>query len=322
MEREKILIIGPGRMGLGIAAAFALHEFEVVLIDLKSRSVEEYESVEKKRREELSSILCFLKRLGRLEESPEEIGSKILFSRDLEKHVLERAFIFEAIPEKPDEKVALFKKISPSLPRDTIIASTTSTIDIKTLKAGVVRPGNLLITHWLNPAFIIPLVEIARTKETDSEAVDRMKALLKRIGKVPVILNDSPGFIIPRIQAIAMNEAAHLLEERVATPEDIDAAIRFGLGFRLCVFGLLEFIDMGGLDILYYADAFLYSAFGSEKFKVPRLIEEKMKRGEVGPRTGRGIYDYDPATVNSLFERRYEKLLALLTLLEEGEKKP
>jgi 3-hydroxybutyryl-CoA dehydrogenase len=318
MEREHIFIIGPGRMGVGIALAFALHHFEVKLIDLKARSAEEYERVRKKAEQDVRSTLNFLRRIGRLKNSPEEIGSKISISHDLDKHHFEGSFIFEAIPERPDLKLALLRRISPCLRQDTIIASTTSTIDLKTLKAGFTHPAKLLITHWLNPAFIIPLVEIARTEETDADAVDRMKALLKRIGKVPVVLKDSPGFIIPRIQALAMNEATHLLEEGVATAEDIDTAIKYGLGFRLSVFGLLEFIDMGGLDILYYADEFLYSAFKNEKFKVPKLIEEKMKNGEVGPRTGKGIYDYDGIKVESLFEEKYEKLLKLLSLLEQG----
>ena len=318
MESEQIFIIGPGRMGVGIALAFALHQFEVTLIDLKPRSAEEYERVQKKAMQDAKSTLNFLGRIGRLKNSPEEIVSRISASHDLDKHHFEGSFIFEAIPERPDLKLALFRRMSPCLRQDTIIASTTSTIDLKTLKAGLTRPANLLITHWLNPAFIIPLVEIARTEETDADAVDRMKALLKRIGKVPVVLKDSPGFIVPRIQALAMNEATHLLEEGVATAEDIDAAITYGLGFRLSVFGLLEFIDMGGLDILYYADEFLYSAFKNEKFKVPRLIEEKMKKGEVGPRTGKGIYDYDGTKVEALFEEKYEKLLKLLSLLEQG----
>ena len=315
VKSEQIVIIGPGRMGLGIALAFALHQFEIKIIDLKARSPEEYEAVKKKAKQELSSNLKFLKRIGYLKDSLEKVASKISLFHGLKEEHLEGDFIFEAIPEKPDLKVALFKRISPYLHQNTIVASTTSTIDLKTLKTGFARPGKLLITHWLNPAFIIPLVEIARTDETDPESVDRMKDLLKEVGKIPVVLKDSPGFIIPRIQALAMNEAAHLVEEGIATPEDIDTAIKYGLGFRLSVFGLLEFIDMGGLDILYHADEFLYSAFKSERFKVPKFIEEKMKRGELGPRTGKGIYDYKDVKVNSLFEDRYERLIKLLSLL-------
>jgi 3-hydroxybutyryl-CoA dehydrogenase len=315
MERERIFIIGPGRMGLGIALAFALHRFKPIVIDLKSRRGETYATVEGRAKKELLSRVKFLRSVGRIKLPFEEILSRISFVHELAKCQFEHAVIFEAIPEKPDRKIALFKDLSPHLHDDTIVASTTSTIDLKTLKKGIGRPENLLITHWLNPAFIIPLVEIARTEETDRTAVERMKILLQSIGKVPVVLNDSPGFIVPRIQALAMNEAAHLLEEGVATAEDIDTAIKYGLGFRLSVFGLLEFIDLGGLDILYYADEFLYSAFKAEKFRTPGLIQEKMKKGEVGPRAGKGIFSYEDVNVERLFEERYRQLLTALNLL-------
>ena len=139
-----------------------------------------------------------------------------------------------------------------------------------------------------------------------------MVGLLKGIGKTPVVLMDSPGFIIPRIQALAMNEAVRILEEGIASAEEIDTAIRYGFGFRLSVFGLLEFIDLGGLDILYYADRFLYSAYKSERFLAPRLVDEKMKKGETGPRAGKGIYTYDKDGVEAVFEKKYRGLVKVL----------
>lgn len=316
MKNKKIIIIGPGRMGLGIALSFALKNGQVRIIDGKERLFDEYERVEKNAKEELYSNLKFLKKVGYLKGDLKKVMSNISFSYGINKENLEGDFIFEAIPEKPNLKIELYKKISPYVHRGTILASTTSTIDIKTLKQGFIHPDKLLITHWLNPAFIIPLVEIAFSNETDPHSIQHMKNLLKRIGKVPVVLKDSPGFIIPRIQAVAMNEAVRILEEGVATPEDIDRAIKTGFGFRLCAFGLLEFIDMGGLDILYYADDFLYSAFKSERFKVPKLIKEKMEKGETGPRTGKGIYEYKDVEIKTLFERKYKDLIKLLRFVK------
>ncbi|OGP73590.1 MAG: hypothetical protein A2V86_13100 [Deltaproteobacteria bacterium RBG_16_49_23] len=316
MKNKKIIIIGPGRMGLGIGLAFAFKNAQVKIIDGKQRSFEEYGRVEKKAREELYSNLKFLKKVGYLKGDLKRVISNISFSYGINKENLEGDFIFEAIPEKPDLKIELFKKISPYVHREAVLASTTSTININTLKKGFIHPDKLLITHWLNPAFIIPLVEIAFSSETDPRSIEHMKNLLKRIGKVPVVLKDSPGFIIPRIQAVAMNEAVRILEEGVATPEDIDRAIKTGFGFRLCAFGLLEFIDMGGLDILYYADDFLHSAFKSERFKVPKLIKEKMEKGETGPRTGKGIYEYKDVEIKTLFERKYRDLIKLLRFVK------
>jgi 3-hydroxybutyryl-CoA dehydrogenase len=186
------------------------------------------------------------------------------------------------------------------------------------LKDGFSYPDKLVITHWLNPAFIIPLVEIAISEGTDTRTIDQMKKVLKKIGKAPVVLKDSPGFIVPRIQALAMNEAVRILEEGVAPAEDIDAAIRTGFAFRLGVLGLLEFVDLGGLDILYYADDFLYSAFQSERFQKPKLVEEKMMKGEIGPRTGKGIYEYRNVDVRALFEKRYRDLIKLLKFMRKN----
>jgi 3-hydroxybutyryl-CoA dehydrogenase len=115
-----------------------------------------------------------------------------------------------------------------------------------------------------------------------------------------------------------MNEAVRIFEEGVATAEDIDAAIKTGFGFRLCVLGLLEFVDLGGLDILYYADDFLYSKFKSERFKKPKLVEEKMEKGEIGPRAGKGIYEYKNVNVRALFEKRYKDLIKLLHFMKEN----
>lgn len=316
MKNKKIIIIGPGRMGLGIALSFALRNAPVRIIDGKERSFDEYETVERNAKKELYSNLKFLKKAGYLKSDLKKVMSNISFSYEIKEENLEGDFIFEAIPEKPNLKIELYKKISPYVHREAILASTTSTIDIKTLKQGFIHPDKLLITHWLNPAFIIPLVEIAFSNETDPHSIQHMKNLLKRIGKVPVVLKDSPGFIIPRIQAVAMNEAVRILEEGVATPEDIDRAIKTGFGFRLCAFGLLEFIDMGGLDILYYADDFLHSAFKSERFKVPKLIKEKMEKGETGPRTGKGIYEYKDVEIKTLFERKYRDLIKLLRFVK------
>ena len=162
MKRQRIVIIGPGRMGLGIALAFALHKFEIKIVDLKSRSPGEYKAVAKKANQELTSNLKLLKRIGYLKGSLEKIVSNISFLHGLKEEHLEGDFVFEAIPEKADLKVALFKRISPYLHPETIVASATSTIDLKTLKTGFLNPGNFLITHWLNPALSSPLLRLPR----------------------------------------------------------------------------------------------------------------------------------------------------------------
>ena len=318
-SKKSVVVIGPGRMGQGIALAFALSGTPVTLVDVKERSDGEYMDMVGRARDQFASNLKLLKKVGYTESAPRDVLPLISFCRGIAKEHFRGSCIFEALPEKPDLKIQLFRDISPLISPKTIVASATSTIDIKTMAQGLAHPERLIITHWLNPAFIIPVVEVARGETTGDGVVRKMTQLLKGIGKVPVVLRDSPGFIIPRIQAGAMNEAVRILEEGIATAEEIDTAIRYGFGFRLSVFGLLEFIDMGGLDILYYADAFLYAAYKAERFKAPRLIDEKMKRGETGPRTGKGIYDYRNENVKLRFEKRYR---ALIDVLKAMKKRP
>ncbi len=315
---ERIVIIGPGRMGLGIALAFALRGFEVAVVDVKERGDGEYVRMVEKAKKELHSNCVLLRKVDDSALDPGCVTSRVSFYQGITAEHLKGISIFEALPEKPDLKIRLFRDISPFIDKKRVVASTTSTIDIGTLGKGLVNPERLLITHWLNPAFIIPLVEIAYSPATNPPSVKRMKRLLKGIGKVPVVLKDSPGFIIPRIQAGAMNEAVRILEEGIATAKEIDTAIRYGFGFRLSAFGLLEFIDMGGLDILYYADDFLYKTYKSDRFRAPSLIREKMKNGETGPRAGRGIYGYEKRNIRTLFEKRYRTLIEVLRAMTGG----
>src|SRR5204863_10027850 len=133
------------------------------------------------------------------------------------------------------------------------------------------------------------VVPSARTSE---DVVTRTLTLLERLGKVPVRCDDSPGFIGPRLQALLMNEAVRLVEEGDASPEDVDRAFKAGMGFRYAQVGIFEFIDWGGVDILHRASRFLAEALGDDRFKPARLVEEKVARNELGPKTGRGFFDY------------------------------
>ena len=314
---KNVVVIGPGRMGQGIALAFALRGTPVTLVDVKERPDDGYAEMVGEARRQFVSNMKLLGKVGYTESTSRDVLPLISFRRGIAKEHLRGGCIFEALPEKPDLKIRLFRDISPLISPKTIVASATSTIDIKTMAQGLTHPERLLTTHWLNPAFIIPVVEVARGQATDDRVVRRVTQLLKGIGKKPVVLRDSPGFIIPRIQAGAMNEAVRILEEGIATADQIDTATKYGFGFRLSAFGLLEFIDMGGLDILYYADAFLFSKYKAERFKAPKLIDEKMKKGETGPRTGKGIYDYRGENVKLRFERRYRTLINVLGAMEE-----
>ncbi len=312
MRPERITIIGAGRMGLGIAQVMATEGCSVKLVDIDKMAL-------KSAIEEIKSNLKLLQQMNHLDGSVEEIIGRIDVVNGVSGSIFDCDFLFESITEEPELKKALLADIDLYLNDRTVIASTTSTINLETFKGVLTRAERFLITHWLNPAFLVPLVEVAVSEETSAEAAERMILFLKEIGKVPVLLRDSPGFIVSRIQAAAMNEAVRLVEEGVASAGDIDTAIKAGFGFRLCVFGLLEFIDLGGLDILYHADQFLYSAFRQEQFKVPSSIKERMEKGEIGARTGKGLYDYSGIDTRSLFENRYQGFTELLDCIRSSK---
>jgi 3-hydroxybutyryl-CoA dehydrogenase len=260
-----------------------------------------------------------LKELGELSAPVDKLMEDLKLTKGLGSGLKECEIVFEALPERPEIKQRFISSIETLVDKETIIASATSTINLDTLWEVSSRPENIITAHWLNPAFIILLVEIAIGDRTSKRVAERAKAFLLEVGKVPVILKNSPGFILPRIQTAAMNKAVRLLDEGVTTAEDLDTAIKAGFGFRLAVLGLIEFIDLGGVDILYHASNFLYGALGQQQFKLLDSVREKMEAGEIGPKTGKGFFDYSNVNLESMFENRYKGFLELLNLVRRSK---
>lgn len=291
----RIAALGAGRMGRGIAHVFAYAGHSVVLVDVKPRSPAEAERVGREARAEIESSLAALAEIGAFPEAEiPAITDRISFAgRDAAPSALAAAdYVFEGVPEVLEWKREALAFAAPHLRAGAVLASTTSTFLVDTLAEFAPAPERFLNAHWLNPAYIVPLVELSPGLRTAPEVVAATKALLEAIGKVPVVCAAAPGFIVPRIQALAMNEAARLVEEGLATPEDIDKATRFGIGFRYAAMGLLEFIDYGGGDILFYASRYLAEALGDRRFAPPEIIDRNMREGRVGLRSGRGFYDF------------------------------
>lgn len=226
--------------------------------------------------------------------------------------------VFEGVPETLEAKRDAFALLSARLGADCIIASTTSTIAADQLAPLVTNPERFLNAHWLNPAHLIPLVELSPAQQTSEETLEQTRELLKAIGKVPVVCR-GPGYIVPRIQALAMNEAARLVEEGVASAEEIDLAIRAGFGPRFSVLGLLEFVDWGGGDILHNGSHFLAQHVSAERFAPPAIVKEHMARGTNGIRDGKGFYDYAGVDLDAY---RAERLKDLIGLLQQRQLMP
>ena len=313
--RDIIACLGAGRMGRGIAVVFAHAGHPVKLVDFKPRSAEEFRTLEAEALAEIRGVLTSLATFGLFDPAlVETILPRVSVVPESEAQAAfsSAAVIFEGVPEVLDLKRDALRRASQLAGPSPIIASTTSTILVDDISGAVEHPERFLNAHWLNPAYLVPLVEMSPGKDTDPAVTARLKELLEGIGKIPVICAARPGYIVPRIQALAMNEAARMVEEGVASAEDLDKAIKYGFGFRFAVLGMLEFIDWGGGDILYYASRYLTKALDNERYASPDIIARNMEAGHIGLKTQRGFLNYEGMDVDAYRAERLRAFVAML----------
>ncbi|MFD2249978.1 3-hydroxybutyryl-CoA dehydrogenase [Pseudochelatococcus lubricantis] len=315
MSREIVACIGAGRMGRGIAQSVAYGGHEIRLLDARARDGEAFGKLAGEVEAEIRQGLAALADLGAFDGAaiPAILGRVTVWPLDRAAEAVKgAAIVFEGVPEVREAKAAAFALFDAHADADAILASTTSTMLSTDLAQLTRRPGSFLNAHWLNPAFLMPLVELSPCEETDADVLSRLRAFLERLGKVPVVCKASPGYIVPRIQALAMNEAARLVEEGVASAEDVDKAVTYGFGLRFAVLGLLEFIDWGGGDILYYASNYLAQAFDDDRFAPPGIVRENMEAGRIGLKSGAGFFDYAGVDVDAYRRRRMAAFVSAL----------
>src|ERR1043165_117623 len=313
--RERIACLGAGRMGRGIAVVFAYAGHAVTLVDFKPRNQAAFEKLSAEALAEVRSVFATLAGFGLFDAGTvDTIAARVsvVAEAHAQAALSSASLIFEGVPEVLDLKRDALARASRLAGPAPIIASTTSTILVDDLSGAVEHPERFLNAHWLNPAFLVPLVEISPGTRTDPKVTERVTALLESVGKVPVVCAARPGYIVPRIQALAMNEAARMVEEGVASAAEIDKAIKYGFGFRFAVLGMLEFIDWGGGDILYYASRYLKDALGSERYAAPDIVERNMAEHRRGLRDGAGFLDYEGLDVEAYRRERLKAFVALL----------
>lgn len=282
-------------MGRGLAHVFAWGGWQVDLVDARARDHPAASALLRQAEAEVTRTLNLMAEFGQCDADavPGLQGRIGYLAADALPDALSRAdLVMEGVPETREAKAEALSLISAHVRAETIIASTTSTMLSTELAAHVRAPERFLNAHWLNPAYLIPLVEVSPHDGTTPEVRERLLGWLRAIGKVPVVCKASPGFIVPRIQALAMNEAARMVEEGVASAEDMDTAIRAGFGPRFAVLGLVEFIDWGGVDILHHASRYLTETTGQDRFRAPDIVGQKMAQGATGLHAGRGFHDY------------------------------
>lgn len=282
MEINNVCVVGMGTMGSQIGIVCATGGFRTILVDLSEESM----------RKGLGSIKSFLSGQVRKErmkgEEMEEVLSLITTTTDLAKALSDVTLVIEAVFEDIDVKKVLFKKMDGICPKEAILTSNTSTLSITEIGAVTARPERCIGTHFLIPAALTPLVELVRGLETSDETHKTIIDFLTKCGKETVTVVDSPGFVINRLYLPMVNEAFYVLENSLASAQEIDRCCVRGLGFPL---GPLAAADAFGLDILLRCMGTFHKELG-EKYRPAPLLVKLVKAGRLGRKSGRGVYDY------------------------------
>ena len=286
---KKTAVIGSGVMGHGIAQLYAMAGYEVAVYDIRQELLEQA-AVHMERN------LALQVEEGMVTEAElREAMGRVRFTTDLKDAVREADFITEAIPEVLELKRELYAKLEEVAKPDAVIASNTSTFPISQLIEKASSAHRMLITHFFNPAQLVPLVEVVKHEQVSDEVVAATMELMREIGKEPVLLQrDVPGFIANRLQAALVREAFYLLQEGVASARDIDTAVTAGPGFRWAFVGPIETADYGGLDTWKRVLDNLTPVLDKRE-SAPDVINDLVEQGKLGAKTGEGIYSYSGA---------------------------
>jgi 3-hydroxybutyryl-CoA dehydrogenase len=311
----RVAAVGAGRMGRGIAIAFAYAGHRVSLIDLRDRSEPAWQTLAAEARAEIEGSLAGLAKLGSLgAEQVQAIAQRVQLVRaaDAPRALAAAGLVFEGVPETLQAKREAFEHINAHCAEDAILTSTTSSILVTQIAQFVKRPERFLNIHWLNPAYVIPVVELSCHAGTDPAVLARAKSLMEEIGKLPVVCGPTPGYIVPRLQALVMNEAARMIEEGAATAEEIDKATRYGLGLRFAALGVVEFIDFGGADILHHASREMSASIDAARYQAPAILGRMMDEGRLGLKSGSGFYEYAGRDVSAYRSDVLQRTLGML----------
>ena len=282
MEVTNITVVGAGLMGRGIALVSAAGGFPTVLEDISGQMLDQAMA------EICADLEDGVKRGKLTAEQAAAARGRIRPETVIAESVAQADLIIEAIPEDMESKIEVFTQLDQAAPPDAIFASNTSSLSITEMASVTYRPGQFLGMHFFNPVHKMKLLELVQGLETSAETLATAEAVGRRMGKETVRVKESPGFITSRINALIGNEAFYMLQEGIATAQDIDKAIKLGLNHPM---GPFELVDVVGLDTRLHVLEHLHRTLG-EKFRPCPLIAQYVKAGRLGRKSGRGVYEY------------------------------
>ena len=292
---KNISVIGSGTMGNGIAQTFALFNFNVKLYDINSENLKKGEQ----------TIMKNLQRMVNKEKisesESENTVDNIKYTSDFDS-ILKADLVIEVVSENLKLKKSIFKELDLKCPKNTIIASNTSSISITKLAEATTRKGKVIGMHFMNPVPIMKLVEVINSKYTSKETTDMIITLSEQLEKIPLVVNDFPGFISNRILMPMINEAIESLDQGVADVKNIDGIMKLGMGHPM---GPLQLADLIGLDVCKSILEVMLDGLKNPKYRPNKLLIELVNNGKLGIKSGEGFYDYSDSKKAEFVSKRF-----------------
>ncbi len=305
-----IALVGSGYMGGGIAQVLALAGARVALADVSAEvAANNYQRLIEESRDFAAAGLFPA-------GASETLQANMWPSTSIEEAVKDAEFIEEAVPEVIDIKHATLKRISSAARQDAVIGSNTSTIPIGKLAAAVEHPERFLGVHFSNPAPFIPGVELIPHADTAETALEAARTIVTETGKKTATVKDVTGFVLNRLQYALFHEAAQVVEEGIATAQDVDTLVRTTFGFRLPFFGPFAIADMAGLDVYAFCYTSLQTGF-PDRFATPKILQDLVEAGKLGTKTGAGFLDVPAERTAELIAYRNQAYVLMQKLLDE-----
>ena len=283
MTAGRVAVVGAGTMGHGIAYAAALAGFEVRLTDSQPEALRRVMA-------RLDELLTNAVRRGKLtEENRDATAARLRAEADFAAAVLDAEVVIEAVREHLGTKQQVFAEVERTAPAGALLATNTSSLSVAAIAATVQDPGRVLGMHFFNPVHAMKLVEVVTHPKTTSRSVERAVTFARALGKEPIVVKDSPGFASSRLGVALGLEAMRMLEEGVASAEDIDKAMELGYNHPM---GPLKLTDLVGLDVRLAIAEYLHQTLKEPQFEPPQILRDKVAKGELGKKSGKGFYSW------------------------------